>query len=135
MRRESTTPEQTKIIARKIAAMFSGGEVIGLVGELGSGKTTFVQGIAEAFGVTNPVTSPTFSIMNIYPVRNHQTIKQLVHLDCYRLESEEQLADLGLEEWMRPDTVMLVEWPLMKTDQTITFDLLSGSQNRSIVIE
>lgn len=122
----SDSLKQTAQIAADFAASLSGGEVIGLEGDLGSGKTTFVQGVAKALGITDQVTSPTFGIMHVYEVTSHAAINQLVHVDCYRLESKDQLVDLGLEEWCRPDTVMFIEWPMMETDKTIRFGVESG---------
>lgn len=103
----STSPEQTKRIAADLAATLRGGEVIALEGELGAGKTTFVQGLCEALGVTGPVTSPTFAIMNV-----HAGKFRVTHLDLYRLKSAREIAALGLEEFLgQPDTVTLIEWP------------------------
>ncbi len=103
----SSSPEQTKQIAAEFVATLRGGEVVALDGELGAGKTTFAQGLCEALGVTGPVTSPTFAIMNVY----HGKFR-VVHLDLYRLKSAREIAALGLEEYLgAPDTVTLIEWP------------------------
>lgn len=100
--------EQTKRLAAEFAKRLKGGEFVALVGELGGGKTTFVQGLAEALGSKAKVKSPTFTLMNIYPTR-HQTIKQIVHLDFYRVPTAH--ADLALQEYERPDTIIVAEWP------------------------
>lgn len=99
--------EETKAVAADFAASLAGGEIVALAGELGAGKTTFTQGLCAALGVTDAVTSPTFSIMNVYHGR-----LRVVHLDLYRLKSTREIAMLGLEEYLgAPDTVALIEWP------------------------
>lgn len=100
--------EETKAIAAQFAATLKGGEFIVLVGDLGSGKTTFVQGLAEALGSSANVKSPTFTVMNLYPA-THKTIKQIVHIDYYRVPTASE--DLGLEDYQRPDTIIIAEWP------------------------
>ncbi|MEK9130704.1 MAG: tRNA (adenosine(37)-N6)-threonylcarbamoyltransferase complex ATPase subunit type 1 TsaE, partial [Patescibacteria group bacterium] len=100
--------DQTKKIAADFSKSLKGGEFVALIGELGSGKTTFVQGLAAAFGSTAKVKSPTFTLLNIYPT-THPAIKQIVHVDYYR--APHAAIDMGLEEYHRPDTVIVVEWP------------------------
>lgn len=104
--------EQTKKIAHEFASALVGGDVVFLEGDLGAGKTSFVQGILEAFGYTEPVRSPTFSIMNTYPIANHPTIAQVIHLDFYRFETPSEVRSLGLEEMMtNKKNAFLIEWP------------------------
>jgi len=111
----SSSPDQTKQIAAKFAATLSGGEVVLLEGDMGSGKTTFAQGLVEALSRGEGARSPTFTLVNIYPV-SQDRIKQVVHADLYRLKSDQELAPLALEEWLgRKDTVVLVEWPEIGT--------------------
>lgn len=107
---QTTTPEETKQIGAKFARELSGGEVVFLRGDLGSGKTTFVQGLARALGYEGPVRSPTFTLVNVYPT-DHPTIRRIVHVDLYRLEEVSELTPLALEEYLDAGTVMLVEWP------------------------
>lgn len=103
----SRSAEQTKRIAADFAATLSGGEVVALKGDLGAGKTTFVQGMCGGLGIAGPVTSPTFAIMNVYGGR-----LRVAHLDLYRLKSAREIAALGLEEFLgAPDTVTVIEWP------------------------
>lgn len=108
----SHSAEETKNIAHEFASSLKGGDVVFLEGDLGAGKTTFTQGVLEALFYTEPVRSPTFSIMNVYPIMNHSSIKQVVHLDFYRFESPKEIRSLGLEEMME-DTknVFIIEWP------------------------
>lgn len=102
----------TRNWAKNFAQTLEGGELIGLVGDLGAGKTTISQEIAKELGVTKNVNSPTFVIMKIYPTENNSQIKTLVHIDAYRLESEQDLETIGAIEYFgRNDTVVLLEWP------------------------
>ncbi len=76
------------------------------------GDATFVQALAKTLGVKENVTSPTFSLVRTYKVKGHTSIKQLVHVDAYRLEREEDVRTLGLEELLsEPGTVICLEWP------------------------
>lgn len=105
------TPEETKQLAADFAKNLHGGEVVFLTGDLGSGKTTFVRGVAEAFGFHQPVRSPSFTIVNRYPVSRGE-IKQMLHVDFYRIDDPSEIVPLALEEELgRPDTVTFVEWP------------------------
>lgn len=95
----------------KVASELVGGEVFALSGDLGAGKTTFSKGFARALGVEKQVTSPTFNIMKIYPIKNKK-IRKLVHVDAYRLESVEDANSIGLDEIISdPTSVTIVEWP------------------------
>lgn len=85
-------------------------DVIYLIGDLGAGKTTLVQGIAKGLGYTGRVTSPTFTLMNIYP-----TMPEIYHYDFYRLENNE-LDDLGLEDYLERDGIALIEWPSLDNE-------------------
>lgn len=103
--------EETALAAAHLAARLTGGETLLLEGPLGAGKTAFVQGLAKALGAQAIATSPTFSILNTYPLA-HPTFTTLVHLDLYRINKEEELLELGLEEWLgREDVIVAVEWP------------------------
>ncbi len=96
----------TYALAAKIADILDGGEIILLDGELGAGKTTFTKGLAKALGVTEEVTSPTFTILNVYESGR----LRLNHLDMYRVESADELAELGIEDCMDDESVTVVEW-------------------------
>jgi len=85
--------------------------VVGLYGELGSGKTTFVRFLAENFGIKDAIRSPTFVIEKIYELSN-QFYKHLIHIDAYRIENEEEMINLGWEEIVaNPQNLICVEWP------------------------
>lgn len=91
----------------------SGGEVVCLFGELGSGKTTFAQGMARGFGVRGRLNSPTFNILKVYYLKKgaNGKIRRLYHIDCYRLSRARELRDLGFEEWLGDKQgVVVVEW-------------------------
>jgi len=102
----------TKKLAIKLAGQFRGGEVIGLIGKLGAGKTTFTQFLAAALGVKQKVNSPTFNIVKVYKIINHKSkIKNLIHIDAYRLRSPKELIALGVEEYLNDkNTVTVIEW-------------------------
>jgi tRNA threonylcarbamoyladenosine biosynthesis protein TsaE len=98
---------ETHQLAKELAAQAKPGEVIALFGDLGSGKTTFVQGFCTACGVTSPITSPTFTLMHIYRGRQWP----IYHFDFYRLQSVAEAQALGCEEYFDGDGVSLIEWP------------------------
>jgi len=108
----SKTEKETYQIAAKIAKKLKGGEIIALEGDLGAGKTTLVKGLAKVFGIKQHVTSPTFVLMKVYEIKNIEyRIKNLVHVDCYRLDEPQELFYLGIEEYLnKPDTVVIIEW-------------------------
>jgi tRNA threonylcarbamoyladenosine biosynthesis protein TsaE len=108
----SKTEKETHQIAAKLAGKLKGGEIIALEGDLGAGKTTFVKGLAKFFGIKQHVTSPTFVLMKVYSVKNKVlSIKNLVHVDCYRLDEPQELFYLGIEEYLnKPDTIVVIEW-------------------------
>ncbi|MEK7606597.1 MAG: tRNA (adenosine(37)-N6)-threonylcarbamoyltransferase complex ATPase subunit type 1 TsaE [Patescibacteria group bacterium] len=97
--------------ATAFAKTLRGGEVILLVGDLGSGKTTFVKGLARELGVKQKIKSPTFSVMNMYTVGKAATLRHLIHIDTYRLPGVRALEDIGIGDWLgRKDSVVVVEW-------------------------
>lgn len=100
--------EKTKEFARKIAATLRGGETLALIGELGSGKTTFVKALAKALGVKKPVRSPTFVLMVPYRARR---VRWLLHVDAYRIKNPSDLEAIGIHDYLgRSDTVTVIEW-------------------------
>ncbi|MBU0596654.1 tRNA (adenosine(37)-N6)-threonylcarbamoyltransferase complex ATPase subunit type 1 TsaE [Patescibacteria group bacterium] len=115
MKYTTSSAEQTIKLGKKIASKFKGGDVVLLHGDLGTGKTTLVKGIADYFGIEpNDVVSPTFTLMQVYPTNNEKrsTIRQLVHIDTYRLETQEQLVEIGIEDYLGDqNTICIIEWP------------------------
>ncbi len=109
----SHSSEDTRRIAAEAAAGIPGGTLVLLEGGLGAGKTTFAQGLAEAFGVREPVRSPTFAVMNVHPA-DRAEVRHFVHADFYRFAKPEEALEVGLDEWLdRPDAVVVAEWPSM----------------------
>lgn len=100
-----------KAFAKKFAASLKGGEVVGLVGDLGAGKTTFVQQLAAALGVKEAVKSPTFILMQVMPTAKRTGVHALCHVDAYRLKDWAELAAIGFEDYAGAErTVSVVEW-------------------------
>lgn len=84
--------------------------VLGLIGDLGAGKTVFTKGLALGLGIKKNISSPTFVLMKIYPVKS-LNIKFLVHIDAYRIKSAHDLMAIGAKEYFgRPDTITVIEW-------------------------
>ena len=103
----TASPAETRAIAHELAAALPPDIVLALHGDLGVGKTTFVQGLAAGFGCPDPVTSPTFTIYTL-----HQGGRRtLVHLDAYRLDSGAQIDSLMLEDFLVSPYCLAVEWP------------------------
>jgi tRNA threonylcarbamoyladenosine biosynthesis protein TsaE len=101
----SHSPQETMDIAGRLVRRLPSGAVLALFGELGSGKTCFVQGLASALGVKQPVTSPTFTLINEYKGR-----RNLYHIDLYRIRASRDLDSLGLEDYLEPDGITAIEW-------------------------
>ncbi len=100
------TKKTGKILGKEILKEEKG-RVIGLKGELGSGKTTFIQGLAQGLGVKDKITSPTFVVFKKYGMKE----KDFYHVDCYRLNSGDDLIDLGFDEILKDQkNIILIEW-------------------------
>jgi tRNA threonylcarbamoyladenosine biosynthesis protein TsaE len=100
----SPSANQTEQIGRAMGDSFSGGEIVLLTGSLGAGKSVFARGVASALGVHRWRGSPTFALVHEY-----SSSPALIHIDLYRL-TEEEVEELGLEEYSRPANVLVVEW-------------------------
>jgi tRNA threonylcarbamoyladenosine biosynthesis protein TsaE len=103
----SQNPEQTRRIGAQLGGALQAGDVICLQGDLGAGKTTFVQGVAQGWGSLDSVSSPTFIIVNEY---GRTDSNRLFHMDAYRLESASEAEQLDLDS-MLADGALLIEWP------------------------
>ena len=106
----SESPGATRELAGRVAGLCRRGDVVLLVGDLGSGKTVFAQGFAAALGVSGPVTSPTFALVRHYRCAEDSPVGVLIHADVYRTGSVDEVADLALAELVEEDAVALVEW-------------------------
>ncbi len=103
----SNSIKDTQRIAAKLAEDLKPGDILALKGDLGAGKTAFTAGIAEGLGVSNSVSSPTFTIVNEY--LNGRI--PVYHFDLYRLGDEDDLYDIGIDEYLYGDGVCIFEWP------------------------
>lgn len=134
--------EDTRKVASDVAKTLHGGEVIALYGDLGSGKTTFTQGMAKGLGVKGRIISPTFVIMRRHKVSiKYQvlSIKYLYHVDLYRVEDEKGLVGLGLDEIINnPQNIIAIEWAermgrmLSKKRIDIWFEYIDEGKRRKI---
>lgn len=102
---EARSLDETFALGRRLAAELRAGDVVALSGELGAGKTVLVKAIAAALGFQRTVTSPTFTIIHEYKTR-----PPLYHIDLYRLCTEQEAIDIGIEEYLGGDGICLVEW-------------------------
>ena len=130
--------QETKDLAPQVLENLGDETVLLLQGDLGSGKTVFIKGLAESLGIQEVVTSPTFVIMKVYPVADHKTFKRLVHVDLYRLDNitQAQLRELGLQEYIDdPATLVAIEWPELAEQelQGATISFAVDSERRLIV--
>lgn len=132
--------KETKKYAKLFLKMLNGGEVICLNGDLGAGKTTFTKYLAEYMGIKNPVTSPTFTLIQEYQGKKFN----LVHCDMYRIEDESELVEMGLEDILYDlgkDKIVIIEWPekipnLLRKIKTINITIEKGEgDSRYFAIE
>lgn len=103
---ESRSVEETQALARRFAKSLKPGDIVRLEGDLGAGKTAFVQGMAAELGTGGHVSSPTFCI-----VREHPGAVRLVHMDLYRLQSGADLEAIGWDDYVASGAIIAVEWP------------------------
>jgi tRNA threonylcarbamoyladenosine biosynthesis protein TsaE len=122
----SHSPAETESLGETFGRAAKHGFVFALSGELGAGKTQLVKGLARGLGITARVHSPTFTLVNEYAGGR----LKLFHLDLYRLESREQVLTAGLEEFLQPDGVAVVEWA-----ERITNDELRMTNLKKVKIE
>ncbi len=102
----SKSPLETKDLGKTLGNLLNPGDILALIGDLGSGKTTFVQGISQALNITIPVNSPSFLIIKEYKGRH-----KMLHVDVYRLKIPEiELENIGFEEYLNSDFIIVIEW-------------------------
>ena len=125
----TTSPEETRRLAAALAGELAAGDLLLLVGALGTGKTTFTQGLARGLGVIDPVTSPTFTLVRAYRC-GAGPVRTLLHADLYRLDRLQDVVDLGLGEMVEDDSVAVVEWGDVAASvfgpETLTVELAAG---------
>lgn len=103
----TNSAQQTRILGERLGRVLRPGQVVALLGELGTGKTQLVKGICRALGIEeSAVTSPTFTIINEYDAD-----PRVFHLDLYRVETFDEAMALGIEEYLDSDGICLIEWP------------------------
>ncbi len=130
----TTSPEETRDLAKDFASDLTEGDVVALSGDLGSGKTTFVQGLAEGLGVEGNVVSPTFKLVNEFDGR-----LPLYHIDFYRIDSAADVVVLGIEHYLFGDGISVIEWADRHTQVIpddavwIHFEVVSQTERRITV--
>lgn len=122
------TQSQTTQLAQALCKHLRTGDVVGLIGNLGAGKTTLVKKLAKLWGVRETVTSPTFSLVQIYHAKIRGNSARIYHIDMYRIDSEEEAQSLGLQEMFdEKNAIILIEWadkfPNLLPDRTIMVKL------------
>lgn len=107
----SKSSGQTQKIATNLAQSLKRGRIIAFEGNLGAGKTTFIQGLAHGLGVKEKISSPTFVIFKKYKVTHQENIKWLYHFDLYRINNIDEVIDLGLEDIIKEEkSIIAIEW-------------------------
>lgn len=108
---ESNSSEQTRKTGKIFSKILKSSDILLLSGELGAGKTTFISGIASGIGVRENLTSPSFTILNIYPVHPVYRKKKLIHADFYRLGSLDEILNTAVEDYIyNSDSIICIEW-------------------------
>lgn len=136
---ETNSPGETFELGRKIGEEARPGDVYTLIGDLGAGKTLFTQGVAAGLGITEPVNSPTFTILQVY----EEGRLPLYHFDVYRIGDESEMDEIGFDDYVYGDGVCFIEWadlikgiiPKRHTRITIERDRAKGNDYRRITIE
>ncbi|WP_282924159.1 tRNA (adenosine(37)-N6)-threonylcarbamoyltransferase complex ATPase subunit type 1 TsaE [Mediterraneibacter massiliensis] len=136
---ETRSPEETFSVGRRMGEKAYPGQVFTLTGDLGVGKTVFTQGLAKGLGIEEPVSSPTFTIVQVY----EEGRLPFYHFDVYRIGDMEEMDEIGFEEYIMGDGVSLIEWanlieeilPTPRTEILIEKDLEQGFSYRRITIE
>ena len=129
------SPAETEALGARLAERLQPGDVIAFRGDLGAGKTALTRGIAAGLGISDRVTSPTYTIVNEYPSGR----LPLFHFDMYRLSSADELFDIGWEDYLRRNAVLAVEWSENVEDAfdgsetRIRFEKLSDTERRITV--
>lgn len=129
----TTSREETVALGRRLAATLSPGSLVTFTGGLGTGKTAFCQGLAEGLGCTDPVSSPTFAIVNYY--RGPQP---MAHFDLYRISTEQDLAAAGFYDYLDQGAVVAAEWSenladLLALEHPVQVDIRHKDENSRLI--
>lgn len=130
----SNSVEETERLGAELAARLPAGSVVAFTGDLGAGKTAFVRGIARGLGIAERVTSPTFTIVNEYEGGS----RPLFHFDLYRLESSDELFEIGWEDYLARGGICAVEWSERAADAMegcVWVNICRGAQDGQRIIE
>ena len=151
----SKSAAETQKIAADLAKKLKGGEILALTGDLGGGKTTFVQGLAKGLEVKKQITSPSFVLIKEYSISNqpaqgwsasggqsaiNNKAKKLIHIDLYRLKKVDKILEKEISEYFKPENIVVIEWAekiknaLPKNTQWIKFDFVDEN-TRKIVFQ
>lgn len=136
---ETRSAEETFEVGRKIGEEANAGQVFTLIGDLGVGKTVFTQGLAKGLGIEEPISSPTFTIVQVY----EDGRLPFYHFDVYRIGDVEEMEEIGYEDYFYGEGVTLIEWsdlieeilPKQRTEIVIEKDLSNGFDYRKITVE
>ncbi|MDD6627781.1 MAG: tRNA (adenosine(37)-N6)-threonylcarbamoyltransferase complex ATPase subunit type 1 TsaE [Lachnospiraceae bacterium] len=136
---ETFSAEETYTLGKKLGEQAKPGQVYTLIGDLGVGKTVFTQGVAAGLDITEPINSPTFTIVQIY----EEGRMPFYHFDVYRIGDVEEMDEIGYEDYFYGEGICLIEWanlieeilPESYTQITIEKDLAKGFDYRRIIIE
>ena len=136
---ETRSPEETFELGKKIGEAAKPGQVYTLNGDLGVGKTVFTQGVAEGLGITEPVSSPTFTIVQVY----EEGRLPFYHFDVYRIGDIEEMEEIGYDDYFFGEGICLIEWaelirdilPEKRIEITIEKDLTQGFDYRRITVQ
>lgn len=135
---ETNSPEETRELGRKFGESAKPGDVYTLVGDLGVGKTVFTQGIADGLAITEPICSPTFTIVQVY----EEGRMPFYHFDVYRISDLEEMDEIGYEDYFYGEGLTMIEWanlideilPKKRREITIEKDLEKGFDYRKITV-
>ena len=125
-------PEETIELGKQLSNYLQGGDVLAMVGELASGKTTFIKGILQGLKYNEPVTSPTFTLINEY-----DALYPVIHIDCYRETSLNRWIKIGFHDYINTENIVIIEWankiiPLLPYD-CIQIDFTHQGKDKRII--
>ena len=132
---ETVSPEETIQLGEGLSRYLEQGDVLALVGELASGKTTFIQGMLKGLNYMKPVTSPTFTLINEY-----EAIYPIIHIDCYREENLNRWIQVGFHDYINSENIIIIEWAdkissLLPNDHIQINFIHTGQDKRKITLE